>query len=93
MNNNYQSSYSYEFTDKDILQDALTSEKHITGNYNTWVNEAATPEVRAQLQNILNDEHKIQNEIFTEMQSRGWYQTTPADQQKINQARQNFPGL
>ena len=78
------------FSDKDRLQDALASQKFITGNYNMSATESATPEVRGVLMSILKEEHDIQNEIFVEMQKRGWYQVTPAEQQKLQQAKTKF---
>ena len=78
------------FSDKDRLQDALASQKFITGNYNTFTTECATPEVRGVFMSILKEEHDIQNEIFTEMQKRGWYQVMPAEQQKLQQAKTKF---
>ena len=75
------------FSDKDRLQDGLATQKFITENFNMAANESATPEVRGAFMSILKDEHDIQNEIFTEMQRRGWYQVQPAEQQKIQQAR------
>ena len=78
------------FSDKEILTDALASQKFITGVYNTSSNECATPKVRGVFMSILNEEHELQNEIFTEMHSRGWYQVVPAEQQKIEQAKTKF---
>ena len=78
------------FSDKDRLQDALASQKFITENYTTFANECVTKNVRDAFMSILNEEHCIQNEIFTEMQSRGWYQVQPAETQKIEQTRQKF---
>ena len=75
------------FSDKDRLADGLASQKFITENFNMAVNESATPEIRNAFMSILREEHDIQNEIFTEMQKRGWYQTQPAEQQKIQQVR------
>ena len=78
------------FSDKDRLQDGLASQKFITENYNTLANECLTPEVRGAFMSLLTEEHDIQNEIFTEMHKRGWYQVEPAEQQKINQAKTKF---
>ena len=78
------------FSDQDILTDMLSSEKFVSANYNTFTNECATPNVLKDFTNILNDEHKMQNEIFTAMQARGWYQTEAAEATKINQAKQKF---
>jgi spore coat protein CotF len=38
----------------------------------------------------LNDVHTIQANIFSTMQQNGWYQVEPAEQQKIQKARQKF---
>ena len=78
------------FSDQERLTDVLASQKFITDTYNTFSNECATPAVREDFLNILNEEHQIQFEVFSEMQKRGWYQTLPAEQQKIQQARQKF---
>ena len=81
---------STTFSDKDILTDALASQKFVTGNYNTFTTECATPEIRGVFMQILKEEHELQNEVFTEMQKRGWYQVTPAEQQKIAQVKSKF---
>lgn len=81
------------FTDQDMMTDALSSQKLITDNYNTFANECANSMVKSELMNLLSEEHQIQHEIFVEMQKRGWYQTEAADQNKINQAKQKFQGM
>lgn len=78
--------------EKEILQDSLISQKHITSAYNSFAGECVNQELRGAFLNILDDEHKIQADIFSEMQSKGWYQTDPAEQQKLNQVRQKFSG-
>jgi len=78
------------FSDRDRLQDVLASQKFITENYNTFTNECVTPQVRGVFMSILKEEHDIQNEIFVEMQKRGWYQVQPAEQQKIQQTKTKF---
>ena len=78
------------FSDKDKLTDVLASQKFITDNYNTITNECMTPEVRGVFMSILKEEHDIQNEVFTEIQKRGWYQVQPAEQQKIQQVKTKF---
>ena len=86
--NNYFSSNS--FGEKEILTDALSSQKFATENYNTFANECSNPSVKNEFMNILNEEHQIQFEVFSEMNKRGWYPTQPAEQQKISQAKQKF---
>ena len=80
------------FSDKDIMTDLLSSQKFVTDGYNTFTNECACPALRTDVMNILNEEHHIQSEVFTEMNSRGWYPTETADQSKVNQVRQKFQG-
>ncbi|TGJ76459.1 spore coat protein [Caproiciproducens galactitolivorans] len=92
--NNSQSSNSQssgaQMQDKEILTDVLTSQKHVTETYNSFANECATPNIRDEFMRILEDEHKIQAEVFDDMKKRGWYPTPAAEQQKIQQAKQKF---
>lgn len=81
------------FSDKDILTDVLSSQKFATSGYNAFANECATPALRCDFVNILTEEHQIQSEVFTEMQSRGWYPTEAADQNKVNQAKQKYSSM
>ena len=78
------------FTDQQILQDSLLTEKHVTDSYNLYAGECVNEQLRTTMLNILTDVHTIQANIFSTMQSNGWYQVDPADQQKIQKARQKF---
>jgi spore coat protein CotF len=60
----------------------LSSQKLLTGNYNNFAGECASPALLSEMMNILNEEHQIQHQVFDEMQKRGWYQTEPAQQQR-----------
>lgn len=79
-----------QMQEKEVFDDVLTSQKFITDTYNTYTNECATPTIRNEFMRILNEEHQIQAEVFDEMKKRGWYQTTAAEQQKIQQAKQKY---
>ena len=76
------------YNDKQILQDTLMSQKHITDAYNTFAGECANERLRSTMLNILNDEHNIQATIFSSMQTNGWYKTEPATAQSIKKAKQ-----
>ena len=78
------------FQERDLFDDLLSSQKHITDGYNTFANECATPNVRDAFMRMLNDEHKIQAEVFDEMKKQGWYKTPAAEQDKIQQAKTKF---
>ena len=78
------------FSDREMIGDILSTQKFITGGYNTSANEASEPAVKKAMMDILNDEHMIQHEVFEEMSVRGWYPTEAAPQDKIDKAKQNF---
>ena len=79
--------------DKELMMDMLSTQKLITGVYSSFANECAGAVVRDDFLNLLREEHDIQADIFTEMNSRGWYQTQPAEQQKITQAKQKYQSM
>lgn len=70
---------------KEVLGDCLNSQKQITSSYNTYAGECVNPQLRNAFLNILDEEHRIQADIFTDLNSRGWYMPEQADQQKIRQ--------
>jgi spore coat protein CotF len=77
-------------SEKQILQDSLMSQKHLTDSYNTFAGECVSEQLRNAMLTILDEEHKIQADIFSCMQSHGWYNVEQAQQQKIMEARQKF---
>jgi spore coat protein CotF len=87
---NMQQQAQAALSEKEILQDSLLVQKHITDSYNTFAGECVNPQLRTTMLNILNDEHCIQADIFTNMQNHGWYTVEQAEQQKIQQAKQKM---
>ena len=79
--------------DQEMMHDCLTSQKEITGIYNTYCNECASTALRDEMLNILHDEHCIQADIFMDMQKRGWYPTPMAEDQKVQDAKQKFTNM
>jgi spore coat protein CotF len=76
--------------EKEMLQDSLISQKLIAGSYNTFAGECVNAQLRDAFLNILDEEHCIQADIFSQLQSNGWYQVEPADAQKVQKARQKY---
>lgn len=76
------------YDDKTMMTDMLASQKFIAQNYNSFAGECATKQAKAKLMKILGEEHDIQFKIFEQMNAKGWYTTTPASQDKINEAVQ-----
>ncbi|MEG1686626.1 MAG: spore coat protein [Angelakisella sp.] len=78
------------FGDKEILQDMLASQKKATSLYDTAAGECSGAARMTQMLTLLGEEHKMQFEIFQEMQKRGWYPVEQAEQKKIDQAKERF---
>lgn len=72
--------------EKNLLTDALQSQKFCTSNYNMAAGECDNPQLRNTLMNILGEEHAIQNDIFTIMKGKGLYPIKQASNQQIMEA-------
>jgi spore coat protein CotF len=81
------------FTDREIMDDILSSQKHITDGYNTFSNECVNQQLQSDMLNILKEEHNIQFTVFSEMQKRGWYNPGAAQAQMINETKTKFEGI
>ena len=73
--------------DKNLLSDALQSQKFATSMYNMAAGECDDPQLRTTLMNILSEEHDIQNDIFTIMKNQGFYPLKQATNQQVLEAR------
>ncbi|MBQ8416462.1 MAG: spore coat protein [Clostridia bacterium] len=78
------------FDDKQQMTDLLSSQKFLTGVYNTYCCEAATPALKQTLMAIMEDEHRIHGELFSEMSQKGWYTVEKAEETKLNSTKQQF---
>ena len=78
------------FGEKEKMHDCLDTEKYLIGMYQTALTESATPEVVQTLTDLLSDNFRMQQQLFREMNSRGWYPVTKAEDQKIAQTKQRF---
>ncbi len=76
--------------DKQSMEDLLTSEKAIIGAYSQLLCESATPAVKRSLMSILDEEYKVQEELFTVMNKKGWYPVEGAEDTKIASTKQKF---
>ena len=77
-------------TDRELMEDMLTLQKLTDVNYSMFANECSTESMRTDVLNILSDEHKIQAEVFDQMEAYCWYSPADAEMQKIEQAKQKF---
>lgn len=76
--------------DEDLINDCLVSEKQLCSTLSTAVTEAATPNIREEFKNALNNCFCTQDDVYKEMSNKGWYKTESAQQNKISEAKTKF---
>ena len=77
-------------TEKDLMNDLLTSEKQICSSYSTGITESSCDNLRKQLRKCLDDSQQIQYDLFNAMNQRGWYQTKKAEAQEVQNAQTKY---
>ncbi len=76
--------------DRDIMENELLVIKGVCDLYMHGAIESTTAEVHCAFKEALNTSLDIQNKIYNLMSEKGWYKTCPAEQTKIEQAKQKF---
>ncbi len=76
--------------DKTLMQDLLNTHKGLCDLYLHGAIESGTQNVHCTFTQGLQDALSMQNQIYSQMSQRGWYQMTPAEQNKIEQTKQKF---
>lgn len=61
------------YDDQVLCSDLLSTEKYVSGTYDTGIFEAANPTVRQALQHIQQDEQRHGQQLFNYMNSHGMY--------------------
>jgi spore coat protein F len=81
------------FTEQEITNDALSSEKQMITAYGTYLAESTCENLRSELSKIINDKQQIQFEIFNVMQKKGWYKTKNANMNDVQTATQKYESI
>ena len=76
--------------DKDLMEGELLTIKGACDLYLHGTLEATTAEVHSAFKEALDESLNIQNKIYNLMSEKGWYTTDTADQNKINETKQNY---
>ncbi len=76
--------------DRVIMDNILTSVKNACDLFMHGAIESSTPNVNTAFKQSLSDCLCLQNEIYSKMADKGWYPTTTAPQQQIDQTKQKF---
>lgn len=78
------------YTEKEILGDALSTQKSTTNHFNASANECVHEDLRQTMLHILKQEHEIQQDVFNMMHDAGYYPTPAAEEQKVQQLKQQY---
>lgn len=79
--------------DKCIMENLLHTAKGVCDLYMHGTIESPTANVHQTFNQALNECLCIEDEIYKTMSARGWYQTEPAEQQKITKVKNQFSGM
>ncbi|MDD4077833.1 MAG: spore coat protein [Bacilli bacterium] len=76
--------------DQNLMQDLLITVKETCDLFLHATIESGTPEVRTVFNNSLFECLRIQNEVYSKMEAKGWYPENRVQPTKINQVEQKF---
>lgn len=74
-------------SEKDMMQDLLTTEKQIISAYSTGVTESSCMDLRSTLVNNFNCVQDIQFKVFQAMNQKGWYPVKQAQPGEVQQLK------
>ncbi len=77
-------------TDRDLMENMLMLEKGVCDLYLHGTIESSTQNVHQTFSSSLNDSLALQDQIYSKMEAKGWYQTDEAQQTKLNSLKQKF---
>ena len=80
-------------SEKDLLSDLLNQEKQIMSSTATFLQEASCENLRRMLTDQFEQTSRDQFTIFDHMRQKGYYPTSDADSQKVEQAKSNFKNM
>ena len=76
--------------DQAIMETLLNTTKGVCDLYMHGTIESATPNVHQTFSSALNDSLCMQDQVYQKMSEKGWYQTSAAPQQQVDQVKQKF---
>ncbi|AVP55519.1 spore coat protein F [Clostridium tetani] len=78
---------SPNLSEKDLMEDLLTTEKQIVSSYSTGITESSCQNLRSVLVNNFKKAEDTQYKVFDAMKQRGWYQTKDAPTNEVQQIK------
>lgn len=81
-----------QMNERDFVNDMLATEKYMTASYSTALNEASCQHLYQDISSVFNETQDCERNMYNLMFKNGWYSLEAADQQKLQQAFQQFTG-
>lgn len=81
-----------ELNDRDILNNALSTEKHLCNSFVTAMHEASHDSLYKVIFDIMEDTSQQQRKFYDLAFKHGWYALTAAGKEEITQLEQQFSG-
>ncbi|KAJ50437.1 spore coat protein CotF [Clostridium tetanomorphum] len=78
---------SPNLSEKDLMEDLLTTEKQVISAYSTGITESSCPNLRNVLLNNFRNAEDTQYKVFDAMKQKGWYQTKDAPANEVQQMK------
>ena len=79
-----------QFNDRDIISEALSTEKFLCQSYAIAIHDVSHNKLYNQIFSMLDDTSKQQRNFFDLMFQHGWHSITPADASEISALEQQF---
>lgn len=79
-----------QLQDRDIMQNLLSSSKHMACSLNQYILEASGEDLRRDYMTVLGEVYAQQKQIYDLMQQKGYYNPKPAQQQDMAQVEKKF---
>lgn len=74
-------------SNKDILQDILTTEKHGISSYSSGISESSCSNLRDTLLGNLKSAEEVQYKVFDTMRQKGWYNIKDASTSEVQELK------
>jgi len=93
MNSSMNHSIDASWDDQRMINDLLSTEKQLAGEYGMQIIEGSTQQFRDVLTQNHRDTLQDQFKVYQQMEQRGWYPLKPAPQPEIQTAKQKFMAM
>ncbi|WP_017726348.1 spore coat protein [Halalkalibacterium ligniniphilum] len=81
-----------QMSERDFLNDQLSTEKYMTTSYHYALNEASHQSLYQDLATICQEAQDCQRQLYNLMFKKGWYSLEAAPAQQLQQTYQQFSG-